>query len=58
MAFFWAPKCSLRLPGILGAEVDDARDNSWRGSFVKRLYLASRPSHVGFDVDGLAWSLL
>jgi hypothetical protein len=37
--------------------VDDARDDSWRGSFVKRFYLVAKPSHVTVDVDGLACPL-
>jgi hypothetical protein len=45
--FFLPPGCSFWLPGILGAEVEDVRDDSWRGSFVKWLYLAAKPSHVG-----------
>jgi hypothetical protein len=46
------------LLGILCAEVDDAWDDFWRGSFVKWLYLAAKPSHVGgVDVDGLACPL-
>jgi hypothetical protein len=45
--FFLPPKCSSRLPGILGAEVDDAQDDSWRGSFTKQLYLAAMPFHMG-----------
>jgi hypothetical protein len=32
---------------LSGAEVEDARDGSWRGSSWCRLYLASKPSHVG-----------
>jgi hypothetical protein len=35
------------LLGILCAEVDDAWDDFWRGSFVKWLYLAAKTSHVG-----------
>jgi hypothetical protein len=40
--------------GLLDAEVDDARDVSWIGSFIMWLYLAAKPSHVGINVDGLA----
>jgi hypothetical protein len=40
--------------GILGAQVDDAQDDSWSGCFTMWLYLATKPSHVGVDVDGLA----
>jgi hypothetical protein len=51
------PWCSSGLSGVLGVEVDDAQDESWRGSFVKRLYLPAKPSHMGVDVDGLAYPL-
>jgi hypothetical protein len=44
---FLPPGCSFRLLGNLGAEVDDARVDSWRGRFAKRLYLVAKPSHVG-----------
>jgi hypothetical protein len=37
-------------PGILGAEVDDARYDSSR-------YLTAKPSHVGVNVNGLAYPL-
>jgi hypothetical protein len=47
------PGCSFCLPNILGDEVDDARDDSWRGSFVKRLSLPTS----GVDVVGLACPL-
>jgi hypothetical protein len=57
MAFFWASRCSLWLLSVLCAEVDDARDDTRRGSFAKRLYLTAMPSHVGVDVDGLAHPL-
>jgi hypothetical protein len=57
MALFWAPGCSSWLPGILGAEVDDAQDDSWRGSFVMWLYLTATLSHMGVDVDVLAYHL-
>jgi hypothetical protein len=56
MAFFLAPKCSW-FPGILGAEVDDARDGSWRRCFTVWIYLDAKPSHMGVNVDGLACSL-
>jgi hypothetical protein len=49
--------CSSGLLSILGAEVDDVQDESWRGSFVKRLYLSAKPSHMGVDVNGLAYPL-
>jgi hypothetical protein len=35
------------LLGILDAEVDDARDDSWRDNFAKWLYLEAKPSHIG-----------
>jgi hypothetical protein len=57
MTFFWALGCFFWLPGILGAEMDDIWDDSWRGSFAMQLYLMAMPSHVGFDVDGLAYPL-
>jgi hypothetical protein len=57
MAFPSVPESSSYLPGILGIEVDDPRDDSWRGSFMKQLYLASKLSHVGVDVDELAYPL-
>jgi hypothetical protein len=44
--FFLPPGYSFRLSDILGTEVDDARDDSWIGSFVKGLYLAAKPYHV------------
>jgi hypothetical protein len=47
MMFFKAPECSCWLPGVLGDEVDDARDDSWSGSFAIWLYLMAKPSHVG-----------
>jgi hypothetical protein len=55
--FFLPPGCSFWLPNILGAEVDNVRDDSWRGSFVKQLYLVAKPFHVGVDLDGLAYPL-
>jgi hypothetical protein len=57
MAFFLALGCSSLFPGILGVEVDDARDGSWRRCFTVWLYLAAKPSHAGVDVDGLACPL-
>jgi hypothetical protein len=47
MAFPSVPESSSYLPGILSAEEDDARDDSCRASFTKRLYLPAKPSHVG-----------
>jgi hypothetical protein len=48
---------SVLFGSLLNTEVDDARDDSWRGSFTNRLYLAAKPSHVEVDVDGLAYPL-
>jgi hypothetical protein len=45
--FFLPPGCSFRLVGILGAEVDDVRDDSSRGIFAKRLYLVAKRSNMG-----------
>jgi hypothetical protein len=47
MAFFLAPGCSSQFLDILGVEVDDARDGSWRRCCVMWLYLAAKPSHMG-----------
>jgi hypothetical protein len=57
MEFFSVPRCSSWFPGVLGTEVDDLRDSSWRRYFLAWLYLAAKPAHVGFDVDGLAYPL-
>jgi hypothetical protein len=57
MMFFLAPGCFSRFLGILGTEVDDAQDDSWRRCFTVWLYMAAKPSHVGVDVDGLACPL-
>jgi hypothetical protein len=57
MSFFWAPGCSSWLSGVLGTEVDDAWDDSWSGSFTMWLYLTAKLSHVGVNVDGLAYPL-
>jgi hypothetical protein len=53
MAFFLAPSCSFWFPCVLGAEVDDVRDGSWRRCFTAWLYLAAKPSHMEVDVDGV-----
>jgi hypothetical protein len=55
--FFLPPGCSFKLPGVLGVEVDDVCDDSGTGSVMKRLFLASKLSHVGVNVDGLACPL-
>jgi hypothetical protein len=39
--FFLAPKCSSWLPGVLGIEVDDAREGSW-GRCCEALILLGR----------------
>jgi hypothetical protein len=54
MAFFLAPRYSSQFLGVLGAEVNDAQDGSLRHCFTVWLYLATKPSHVGVDVDRLA----
>jgi hypothetical protein len=48
---------SSGLLSVPGVEVDDARDDSWRRCFVASAYLPTKPSHVGVDVDGLAYPL-
>jgi hypothetical protein len=50
-------ECSSLLLGLLDTEVDDTQDDSWRGSFMTLLYLVAKPSHVGVDVDRLAYPL-
>jgi hypothetical protein len=57
MVFFFAPGCSFRFSGIVGAEVYDAQNGSSRRCFAVWLCLAAKPSHVGVDVNGLAYSL-
>jgi hypothetical protein len=57
MAFFLAPGCCSWFPDVLGTEVDNVQNGSWRRSFAVWLYLAAKPSHVGVDVDGLACPL-
>jgi hypothetical protein len=57
MAFFWAPRCSSWLPSVLGAEVVDTQDDSWRYNFMMWLYMMAKSSHVGVDVDRLAYPL-
>jgi hypothetical protein len=54
MVFFLALSNSSQFLGVLGVEVDDTQDGSWRRCFMAWLYLAAKPSHVGVDVDGLA----
>jgi hypothetical protein len=51
------PESSSGLLSVPGVEVDDARDDSWRRCFVASAYLPTKPSHVGVDVDGLAYPL-
>jgi hypothetical protein len=43
----WLLECSSRLPGFLDIEMDDARDDSWRATFMVWIYLVAKPSHVG-----------
>jgi hypothetical protein len=51
----------MGLPGcsswFSGAEVDGARDSSWRHRCFAWVYLAAKPSHVGVDMDELACPL-
>jgi hypothetical protein len=47
MAFFLPPGCSFSHPGVIGAKVDGARDDSRRGCFTVCLYLEAKPSHMG-----------
>jgi hypothetical protein len=49
VAFFLPLGCSFWLPGILGAEVDDVQDDSWRGRFAVWLYLVARSDGDGMD---------
>jgi hypothetical protein len=53
----WLLECSSRLPGFLDIEMDDARDDSWRATFMVWIYLVAKPSHMGVDVDGLGCPL-
>jgi hypothetical protein len=48
---------SSQFSGVLDAEVDDAWDDFWRGSFVAWFYLAAKPSYMGVDVDRLVCPL-
>jgi hypothetical protein len=57
MVFFLAPGCSFLFPSVLVAEVDDARDGSQRRCFTMWLWLTAKPSHMGVDVDKLAYPL-
>jgi hypothetical protein len=57
VAFFLAPGCSSWTLGIFGVEVDNVWDGSWRCCFAVWLYMATKPSHVGVNVDGLAYPL-
>jgi hypothetical protein len=50
-------ECSSLLLGLLDTEVDNTQDDSWRGSFMTLLYLVAKHSHVGVDVDRLAYPL-
>jgi hypothetical protein len=55
--FPYVLECSSQLPDMQNDEVDDAWDESWRGSFKALLYLAAKPSHMEVNVDGLAYPL-
>jgi hypothetical protein len=57
MAFFLAPGCSSGFSGVFGVEVDDNRDGSSRCCFMAWLFLGAKPSHMGVNVDGLAYPL-
>jgi hypothetical protein len=57
MVFFFAPECSSWFLGILGTKVNDTQNISWRCCFAAWLYLATKPSHVGVNVDGLGCPL-
>jgi hypothetical protein len=39
--------CSSWFSVVLDTEVNDAQDDSWRGSFATWFYLAAKPSHAG-----------
>jgi hypothetical protein len=47
----------MRSSGFPDAEVDGARDDSWRHRRFAQLYLTAKPFHVGLNVDGLAFPL-
>jgi hypothetical protein len=47
-------RLSSRLSGV---DVAGVRDGSWGRIYFTELYLAAKPSHVGVDVDGLAYLL-
>jgi hypothetical protein len=47
MSFFLPLGYSFQLLSIHEAEVDNARDNSWRACFMVCLYLVTKPSHMG-----------
>jgi hypothetical protein len=55
MTSYLVPGCSSVFLSVLGTEVDDAWDGSWRRCFMAWLYLAAKPSHVGVNVDRLAY---
>jgi hypothetical protein len=57
MTSLWAPDYSSWFLGVLGAEVDDVWDGSWRRCFTTLLYLAAKSTHVGVDVDRLTCPL-
>jgi hypothetical protein len=57
----WSPRLRTSVRSgwraFSGIEVDGAQDSSWRRCCFARLYLAAKPSHVGIDVDRLAYSM-
>jgi hypothetical protein len=57
MTFFLSFGCSFRLLDVLGAEVDDTQDDSWRGCFTVWLYMRLSLPRWGVSVDGLACPL-
>jgi hypothetical protein len=42
---------------LLGVDVADVRDGSWASLCSTLLYMNAKPSHIGVDVDRLAWHL-
>jgi hypothetical protein len=55
--FFLPRGCSFRLLGVLGVEVDDAWDDSWRGTLQSGFTWKLSLPTWGVDVDGLAYPL-
>jgi hypothetical protein len=44
LTFFLVSGCSFWFLDVLGTEVDDARDGSWRHCFTAWLYLIAKPT--------------